>query len=108
MVENYFSEFQIPIAKLKKVYIPRQWWNRWRTDSGKTCNITVCVVAIHKRDDKTYSINYRGISQLSTLYEIWSNTCLVKLSVYILTYSMSSIWDFTYRINCSSLILEEN
>jgi hypothetical protein len=24
MVENYFSEFQIPIAKLKKVYIPRQ------------------------------------------------------------------------------------
>jgi hypothetical protein len=38
------------------------------------------IVPIHKKGDKTYCNNYRGISLLSTSYKMLSNVLLSKLS----------------------------
>jgi hypothetical protein len=42
------------------------------------------IVPIHKKDDKTDCNNYRGISLLSTSYNILSNILLSRLGPYIL------------------------
>jgi hypothetical protein len=41
------------------------------------------IVPIHKKDDRTDCNNYRGISLLSTLYNILSNIFLLRLVTYI-------------------------
>jgi hypothetical protein len=41
------------------------------------------IVPVHKRGDKTNCSNYRGISLLSTSYNILSNILLSRLSPYI-------------------------
>jgi hypothetical protein len=40
------------------------------------------VLPIHKKGDKTYCGNYRGISLLSTSYKILSNILLSRLIPY--------------------------
>jgi hypothetical protein len=41
------------------------------------------VVPIHKKGDKTDCYNYRGISLLSTVYNILSNILLARLTPYV-------------------------
>jgi hypothetical protein len=41
------------------------------------------IVRIHRKGDKTNCINYRGISLLSTSYNILSNILLLRLSPYV-------------------------
>jgi len=41
------------------------------------------IVPIHKKGDKTYCNNYRGISLLLTTYKILSNTLLSRLIPYV-------------------------
>jgi hypothetical protein len=41
------------------------------------------IVPIHKKDDKTDSNNYRGISLLSTAYKMLSNILLARLTPYV-------------------------
>jgi hypothetical protein len=43
----------------------------------------VIIIPIHKKDDKTECNNYRGISMLSTSYNILSNILLSSLSPYM-------------------------
>jgi hypothetical protein len=41
------------------------------------------IIPVHKKGDRTYCSNYRGISLLSTSYKILSNIFLSRLSPYI-------------------------
>jgi hypothetical protein len=41
------------------------------------------IVPIHKKVDKTYCNNYRGIALMSTSYKILSNILLSRLSPYV-------------------------
>jgi hypothetical protein len=54
----------------KKKYLPDQWRES-------------IIVPVHKNGDNTDSINYRGISLLSTSYNILPNILLSRLSPYI-------------------------
>jgi hypothetical protein len=41
------------------------------------------IVPVHKKGDKTYCNNYRGISLLSTSYKMLSNILISRLGQYI-------------------------
>jgi hypothetical protein len=41
------------------------------------------ILPVHKKDDKAYCTNYRGISLLSTSHKFLSNILLSRLSPYI-------------------------
>jgi hypothetical protein len=53
-----------------KVEMPEQWKKS-------------IIVPVHKKGDKTYCNNYRGISLLSTSYKIIFNILLSNLSLYV-------------------------
>jgi hypothetical protein len=55
------------------------------------------IVPVHKKGDKTDCNNYRGISLLSTSYEILSNVVLSRLSSYML----KVIGDHQCGFNCN-------
>jgi hypothetical protein len=71
------------------------------------------AVPIHKKVDKTDCRNYRGISMLSTSYEILSNILLPRLTPYadeIIGYLQSGFWhnrSMTDQIFYIRQILEE-
>jgi hypothetical protein len=98
-------EFEIAIAKLKKYKLPGNdqilveliqaggetlwseihklvnsiWSKEELPEKWKESNF----VPVHKKDNKTDSSNYHGISFLSTSYKILSSILLSRLSPYI-------------------------
>jgi hypothetical protein len=58
------------------------------------------IVPIHKKGGKTDCINYRGISLLSTSYQILSNAFLSRLSPYV--YEIIGVHQCEFRQNKST------
>jgi hypothetical protein len=50
------------------------------------------VVPIHKKGDKTNCSTYRGISMLSTSYQILSNILIARLTPYSDEIMGSPVW----------------
>jgi hypothetical protein len=68
--ETYFKIHRLICSIWNKEELPQQWKE-------------FIIVPIHKKGDKTDCNNYRGISHLSTAYNILSNILLARLTPYV-------------------------
>jgi hypothetical protein len=73
-------EVEIAIVKLKNIKTINYVWNKKELPDQWN---KIIILPIHKIGDRTDCSNYRGISLLSTSYNILSNLLLSRLSLYI-------------------------
>jgi hypothetical protein len=80
--------------------IHRLIWSVWNKEEFPQQWKESIIILIHKKVDKTYCKNYRGISLLYAAYKILSNIILARLTAYV--NEVSGDHEYGFRSNRST------